>query len=93
MNALMPFESTHLNSIKGRESYHPMSPTKVMQEICSFKMATKLANDSRNHALGMSQGSSKALKAKVVTREVDEEEELSHDEEPTEGARHWRNWI
>ena len=32
----------------------------------------------------MSEGSSKALKAKVVTREVDEEEELSHDDEPTE---------
>ena len=31
----------------------------------------------------MSQGSSKALKAKVVSREVDEEEELSHEEEPT----------
>ena len=60
-----------------------MSSTEVMQEICSFKMATKLANDSRNRAIGMSQGSSKALKAKVVTREVDEEEDLSHDEEPT----------
>ena len=33
--------------------------------------------------IGMSQGASKALKAKVVTKEVDEEEELTHDEEPT----------
>ena len=77
VNALMPFESIHLNSIKGRESYPRMSSTEVMQEICSFKMATKLANDSRNRAIGMSQGSSKALKARVVSREVVEEEELT----------------
>ena len=81
VNALMPFESINLNSIKGRESYHLMSSTEVMQEICSFKLATKLANDSRNRAIGMSQGSSKALKAKVVTREDDEEEDSSHDED------------
>ena len=79
----MPFESTHFHIIKGRESYHRMTSTKVMQEICSFKVASKLANDSRNRAIGMAQGASKALKAKVVTKEVDEEEELSYDEEPT----------
>ena len=83
VNALMPFESIHLNSIKGRESYPRMSSTEVMQEICSFKMATKLAHDSRNRALGMSQGSSKALKARVVSKEVVDEEELSHEEELT----------
>ena len=60
-----------------------MSSTEVMQEICSFKVATKLANDSRTRAIGISQGSSKALKSKVVTKEVDEEEEISHDEEST----------
>ena len=70
VNALMPFESINLNSIKGRESYPCMSSTEVMQEICSFKMATKLANDSRNRAIGMSQGSSKALNAIVVSKEV-----------------------
>ena len=42
VNALVPFESTNLNSVKGRESYHRMTSTKVMQEIFSFKMATKL---------------------------------------------------
>ena len=58
-----------------------MSSTEVMQEICSFKLASKLANDSRNCALGMSQCSSKALKARVVTCEVDEEGDSSHDED------------
>ena len=81
VNALMRFEATNLNIIKGRERYHQMSSTKVMQEICSFKLASKLANDSRNRTLGMSQGSSKALKAKVVTCEVDEEGDSSHDED------------
>ena len=59
-----------------------MTSTKVMQEICSFKVASKLANDSRNRAIWMSQGSSKALKAKVVSRVVYEEEEVPYDEEP-----------
>ena len=31
VNALMPFEDTNLNSIKGRERYHQMSSTEVMQ--------------------------------------------------------------
>ena len=79
--AKVPFEATNLNSIKGRERYHQMSSTEVMQEICSFNLAIKLANDSRNRALGMSQGSSKALKAKVVTCEVDEEDDSSHEED------------
>ena len=77
----MPFDVTNLNNIKGRERYHQMSSTEVMQEICSFKLASNLANDSRNHALGMFQGSSKALKERVVTCEVDEEGDSSHDED------------
>ena len=46
-----------------------------------FKLARKLANDSRNCALGMSQGSSKALKAKVASCEDDEDSDSSHDED------------
>ena len=33
VNTLMPFEEANLNSIKGREKYHLMSSTEVMQEI------------------------------------------------------------
>ena len=43
-----------------------MSSNEVMQEMASFKVATKLAQDSRNRAIGMHKGASLALKAKVV---------------------------
>ena len=56
VNSLMPFEPTDLKRIKGRQNYHLMSSTEVMQEMCSFQVATKLANDSRNRAIGMTQG-------------------------------------
>ena len=83
VNALMPFEPTDLKSIQGRQNYHLMISAEVMQEICSFQVATRLANDSRNRAIGMTQGASKALKAKVVTKEVDQEEEFTPDEDHT----------
>ena len=66
-----------------RKSYcnHLMSSNEVMQEMASFQVATKLAQGSRNRAIGMHKGASLALKAKVVAKVVDQEDEVESEEE------------
>ena len=73
MNALMPFEPIELKAIQGRHNYLEMSSNEVTQEMQAFKVATKNAQDNRARTMGMKQGSSLALKAKVVNQEEDVE--------------------
>jgi len=70
----MPFEPTDLKSLQGRFNYLEMTSNEVMQEMQAFKVATKIAEDTRARAIGMSKGVSLALKAKEVDREEEEEE-------------------
>ena len=67
VNALMPFEPIELKAIQGRHNYLLMSSNEVMQEVQASKVATKNAQDNRARAMGMKQGPSLALKAKVVS--------------------------
>ena len=46
-----------------------------------FQVATKLAQDSRNRVIGMHKGALLALKAKVLTKVVDQEDEVESKEE------------
>ena len=78
VSALMLFEPTDLKSLQGRHNYHEMTSNEVMQEMASFKVAAKNAEDARARAIGMQKGVNVALKAKVV--------ELDDDEEVYEGA-------
>ena len=66
VNALMPFEPIEMKAIQGRHNYVHMSSNEVMQEVQASKVATKNAQDNRARAMGMKQGSSLALKDKVV---------------------------
>ena len=52
-----------------------------MQEMASFNVATKLAQDSQNRAIGMHKGASLDLMAKVVTKLVSQEDEVESEEE------------
>ena len=72
VNALMPFEAADLKSLQGRHNYPQMTSNEVMQEMQSFKVQAKIAQDSRARAIGMQQGASLALKAKVVEHNEDE---------------------
>src|SRR5664279_5046395 len=81
VNALMPFEPTDLKSLQGRHNYHLMSSNEVMQEMSSFQVSAKLAQDSRARAIGMHKGASLALKAKVVAKVVDQEYDDESEEE------------
>src|SRR5664279_3009220 len=83
VNAHMPFEPTDLKSLQGRHNYHLMSSNEVMQEMSSFQVSAKLAQDSRARAIGMHKGASLALKAKVVAKVVDQEDEDESEEEVT----------
>ena len=76
MNALMPFEPIELKAIQGRHNYLQMSSKEVMQEVQASKVATKNAQDNRARAMGMKQGPSLALKAKVVCLDEDDEVEV-----------------
>ena len=71
VNALLPFEPTDLKSLQGRHNYPHMSSNEVMQEMQSFKVQAKIAQDSRARAIGMQQGASLALKAKVIEHDED----------------------
>src|SRR4051812_10851796 len=73
VSALMPFEPTDLKSLQGRHNYHLMTSNEVMQEMASFKVATKNAKDVRDRALGMRSVVNLALKDKVVEH-VDEDD-------------------
>ena len=74
VNALLPFEPIELKSIQGRHNYNEMTSNEVMQEVQASKVATKNAEDNRARAMGMKQGPSLALKAKVVC--LDENDEV-----------------
>jgi hypothetical protein len=67
VNALMPFEPIELKAIQGIHNYLAMSSNEVMQEVQASKVATKNAQDNLARAMGMKQGPSLALKAKVVS--------------------------
>src|SRR5664279_1510226 len=58
-----------------------MSSNEVMQEMSSFQVSAKLAQDSRARAIGMHKGASLALKAKVVAKVVDQEDDDESEEE------------
>ena len=77
VNALMPFEPVDLKAIQGRHNYLGMTSNEVMQEMQASKVATKNALDSRARAMGVKQGPSLALKAKVVSLDDSVEIELS----------------
>jgi hypothetical protein len=79
VSALMPFEPTELKSFLGRYNYQLMSSNKVMQEMASFQVVAKLAQDSRAWEIGMHKGASVALKSKVVDQgdDVESEEEVT----------------
>src|SRR5664279_5571725 len=83
VNAHMPFEPTDLKSLQGRHNYHLMSSNEVMQEMSAFQVSAKLAQDSRARVIGMHKGTSLALKAKVVAKVVDQEDEDESDDEVT----------
>ena len=74
VNALMPFEPVELKAIQGKYNYLEMTSNEVMQEMQASKVATKNALDNRARAMGMKQGPSLALKAKVVC--LDEHDEV-----------------
>ena len=66
VNTLMPFEPIELKAIQGRHNYLQMSSNEVIKEVQASKVATKNAQDNSARVLGMKQGPSLALKAKVV---------------------------
>ena len=66
VNALMPFEATDLKSLQGKHNYTELTSNEVMQEMQSYKVHAQIAQDTRVRAIGMHQGSSLALKARVV---------------------------
>ena len=53
VNAFLPFEGADLKSLQGRLNYPQMTSNEVMQEIQSFKVQAKIAQDSRARAIGM----------------------------------------
>ena len=61
-----------LKILQGRHNYHAMTSNEVMQEMASFKVATKNAEDARARAIGMQKGVNVALKAKVVEQDDNE---------------------
>jgi hypothetical protein len=74
-NALLPSEPMELKSIQGRYNYLQLSSHEVMQEVQASKVATKNAEDNRARAMGMRQGPSLALKAKVTCLDANDEVE------------------
>ena len=66
VNALLPSEPIEVKAIQVRHNYNEMTSNEVMQEVQASKVATKNAEDNRARAMGMKQGPSLALKAKVV---------------------------
>ena len=76
VNALMPFEHVELKGIQGKHNYNQMSSNEVMQEIQASMVSTKNAQDNRARAMGMRQGPSPALKAKVVCLDENDEVEV-----------------
>ena len=76
VNALMSFEPVELKGIQGKHNYNQMSSNEVMQEIQASMVATKNAQDNRARAMGMRQGPSVALKAKVVCLDENDEVEV-----------------
>ena len=73
MNALLPFEAADLKSLQGRHNYPQLTSNEVMQEMHSFKVQAKIAQDSHARGIGMQQGASLALKAKVVEHNEDQD--------------------
>ena len=76
VNALLPSEPMELKSIQGRYNYQQMSSHEVMQEVQASKVASKNAEDNRARAMGMRQGPSLALKAKVTCMDENDEIEV-----------------
>ena len=74
VNTLMPFEAADLKSLQGKHNYTELTSNEVMQEMQSYKVQAQIAQDTRARAIGMQQGSSLALKAKVVEEDDDEED-------------------
>ena len=68
-SALMPFEPTDLTRLQGRHNYHLMSSNEVMQEMSTFKVAAKNAEDARARAMGMQKGVNMALKTSVINHD------------------------
>ena len=66
VEALWPYEPQDLKTLMGRHNYYEMSSHELMQELQSFKVAEKNANDALKRAMGMAKGESLALKASVV---------------------------
>ena len=74
VNTLMSFKPIELKAIQGRHNYPQISSNEVMQEVQASKSATKNARYNCARAMGMKQGPSLALKAKVVC--LDEKDEV-----------------
>ena len=77
VSSLMPFEGTHLKTLQGRHNYDLMTSNQVMQEMTSFKVATKNAEDARARSIGMQKGVNLALKATVEVGGEDDFESSS----------------
>ena len=65
----MPFEAADLKSLQGKHNYIELTSNEVMQEMQSYTVQDPIAQDTRARAIGMHQGSSLALKARVVEQD------------------------
>ena len=70
---MLPFEPADLKSLQGRHNYPQLTSNEVMQEMQSFKVQAKIAQDSHARAIGIQQGASLDLKAKVVEHNEDQD--------------------
>ena len=70
VEALWPYEPQDLKTLMGRHKYYQMTSHELMQELQSFKVAEKNANDALKRAMGMTKGENLALKASVVEEET-----------------------
>ena len=88
VEALWPHEPQDLKTLQGRHNYYQMTSHELMQELQSFKVAEKNANDALKRAMGIAKGENLALKATVVA-EVKSQEIPPHINCPEEMKHEW----
>ena len=89
----MPFEAADLKSLQGKHNYTELTSNEVMQEIQSYKVQAQIAQDTRARAIGMHQGSSLALKARVVEQDDEQEETQTFILSPDEIKSTHRDYV